>query len=144
MKIDDVPQDQNKAFEGQRKALYAVDDQGNYNMTTSNGWEAEEVVLDLALTQFDMLVEEAREKVLRGEASPLLYHMYANRMDYQVLAQSTGFFQWQVKRHCRTKHFDALAMKKLQRYCDAFALSVDELTTMPAALANAELVSDCD
>ena len=45
MKISEVPQDEIKTMQGVKKALYAVDDQGNYTRAATRGWEAEEIVL---------------------------------------------------------------------------------------------------
>ncbi len=64
MKISEVPQDDIKTLHGMKKALYAVDDQGYYARTTTRGWEAEEVVLNQVIDDFD---EKARETALPGE-----------------------------------------------------------------------------
>ena len=75
MKKDEVPQDHSRAFEGQKKAVYAIDDEGRYSITRSSGWEAEEVVLDQAITHFEQLATTALEHVRLGTAAPLEYHM---------------------------------------------------------------------
>ena len=49
MKKQDVPQDNNATLAGERKALYAVDDSGDYIVVASSGWEAEEAVTSLAV-----------------------------------------------------------------------------------------------
>jgi len=43
MKLDDVPQDQSRSLEGQRKRLYARNADGDYTTVLSSGWEAEPV-----------------------------------------------------------------------------------------------------
>lgn len=131
MKKVDVPQHNAKAFEGQSKALYAIDDNGEYGIVPSSGWEVEEIVLDQAIAEFEQLCRQAREKVQQGIASTLEYHMYRCRMDETVLAQSSGFFKWQVKRHLQPKHFSRLSDNKKQRYVEALGISLGELNTLP-------------
>ncbi len=131
MKKDDVPQDQASALQGQRKAMYAVDDDGRYRVTGSSGWEAEEMVLDQAIEQYAQLTADAKKRVQRGLSSALEYHMYQRRMDVTILAQSTGFYKWQIKRHFKPAVFSALSPAKLQRYAEALGLSAAELGSLP-------------
>jgi hypothetical protein len=133
VKKDEVPQDDAKAFQGRKKALYAQDEQGRYAIVPSSGWEAEEIVLDQAIAEFEAQAAEALARARRGEAAPLEYHMYRCRMDDVLLAQSTGFFRWQVRRHLRPAVFAKLAPAKLARYADALGLSVEELRAVPRA-----------
>ncbi len=131
MKQDEVPQDQSAAFEGQKKPLYVIDEDGEYTVALSSGWEAEEVVLDQAIAQFETLYKDARRRVEQGLSAPLEYHMYHQRMDISVLAQSTGFFKWQVRRHIKPEPFSRLTDNKLARYQEALGLSAAELRSMP-------------
>ena len=131
MKKDEVPQDQASALQGQRKAMYAVDDDGRYRVTGSSGWEAEEMVLDQAIEQYAQLTADAKQRVQRGLSSALEYHMYQRRMDVTILAQSTGFYKWQIKRHFKPAVFSALSPAKLQRYAEALGLSAAELGSLP-------------
>jgi len=55
------------------------------------------------------------------------------RMDVVVLAQSTGFFQWRVRRHLKPNGFAKLSADILQRYSDALGIPVAMLTALPAA-----------
>jgi hypothetical protein len=53
--------------------------------------------------------------------------MYKNRMDIPTLASVVGFFQFRVKRHLKAKNFVRLNNKILQKYCDVFDITIDEL-----------------
>ena len=132
MKEKEVPQDNAKAFEGQKKPLYVLSADGNYKTALSSGWDVEEVVLNQAIDQFEQQCEAARIRVENGLASPLEYHMYRCRMDVSVLAQSSGFFRWQVRKHLKPEVFKRLPMKKLKRYEEALGLTVEELQSLPA------------
>ena len=131
MKKDDVPQDQNKSLGGQRKAVYAIDAEGRYMVTRSTGWEAEEVVLDQAIAHFERLAEEALWRVRNKQSAPLEYHMFSKRMDVRLLAQSTGFFKWRVRRHMKPAVFEQLPGKILEQYADALGLTTDALRRVP-------------
>lgn len=131
MKKAEVPQDRARAFEGQKKVVYAVDDNGRYSTTTSSGWEAEEAVLDQAITHFEQLASEALERVQRDATAPLEYHMYRRRMDLSLLAQSTGFFKWRVRRHLRPTVFARLDDKILGQYADALGMTIAQLGQVP-------------
>ena len=131
MKKDEVPQHQAKAFMGRSKALYALDEQGRQVLTPSNGWEAEEIVLDQAIEEFVNAAADAWKRAKSGQSSPLEYHMYHQRMDVVVLSQSTGFFQWQVKRHLKPQHFNGLSAAKKELYADALGLKLEVLLALP-------------
>ena len=132
MKKADVPQHHNKSMAGQRKALYAQDDDGQFAIVPSSGWDAEEVVLDQAIAEFQRLTEDAFQRASQGLTSPLEYHMFKSRMDVVVLAQATGFFQWQVKRHLKPGAFAKLSARKQLRYEEALDMSAAQLQQLPA------------
>jgi len=94
---------------------------------TSAGWQVEEIVTRQALDQLSSAAENARQRALRGEASPLEYHMYRARMDLALLSQATGIWRWRVKRHFRPEVFARLSEKLLQRYAEALGVSVASL-----------------
>jgi hypothetical protein len=131
MKRDEVPQQNAKAFMGHSKILYAVDDQGRYVKAPCNGWEAEEIVLDQAIAEYQRLAEDACQRALQGTASALEYHMYHERMDVVLLAQSTGLCKWRVRRHLRPGVFQKLSGACRQRYAEALGKTPDQLDRLP-------------
>ncbi len=133
MKKNEVPQDQARAFQGHSKLLMAENEAGRYVPAPSNGWEAEEIVLDQALAEFQRLAREARQRVGSGQASPLEVHMYHERMDVQLLAQSTGLPKWRVRRHLRPGAFARLSPALRQRYAEALGKTPAQLADLPSA-----------
>ena len=133
MKKNEVPQHNAKAFEGQSKALYAIDENGQYGIVPSSGWDAEEIVLDQAIAEFEQLCQQALDRIHQGNSSTLEYHMYRCRMDETVLAQSSGFFKWQVRRHLKPRHFSRLSDQKKMRYAQALGISLQALNSLPEA-----------
>ena len=131
MDLDSVPQEGNATLGGHRKALYARDAQGRMVIAPSRGWEAEEIVTSHAVEALQAQADAARARVAAGLASPLEYWMYARRMDVGLLAQSTGFWRWRVRRHLRPDVFSKLSAADVQRYADALGLPVDALRRLP-------------
>ena len=131
MDLDAVPQEGNVTLDGHAKLMYARDAQGRVVTTRSRGWEAEEIVTSHAV---DVLVEQAqaaKERVTQGLASPLEYWMYERRMDVALLSQTSGFWQWRVRRHLKPKHFAVLPAKHLAHYSEALGLPVSTLQGLP-------------
>lgn len=123
----EVPQEGNSTLGGHRKALYARGDDGKLHIVQSAGWEVEEIVTRQAIDDLQRLTEEARQRVLAGQTSPLEYHMYRVRMDVPLLSQASGVWQWRIRRHFRPAVFASLSPALLARYADAMGLSIEQL-----------------
>ncbi len=131
MKISEIPQDNIKTMQGEKKALYAIDDQGNYTRSTTSGWEAEEVVLAQVIDDFEEKAGAAAHRVRKNETSPIEYFMYKKWMDPLTLAQAMGLYRWQVKRHFKPHVFNKLDDKTLNEYARIFGVSVGALKNFP-------------
>ena len=131
MKQNEVPQQHAKAFMGHCKVLYALDEQGHYVATPCSGWEAEEIVLDQAIEEFKRRATNAKHRARQGIASTLEYHMYCQRMDAVLLAQSTGLFKWQVRQHLKPGVFAKLPERLKNRYAEALGLTPEQINTLP-------------
>ncbi len=131
MNIHEVPQEGNATLAGVRKAVYARADNGQMVAVASQGWEVEEIVTMQAV---DALKEQASAALVSAKAgigSPLEYWMYEKRMDLGLLAQSTGLWQWRVRRHLQPLGFAKLSQKLLSVYADALGISIDQLKSLP-------------
>jgi len=130
MKKEDVPQDISALGKITREVCYATDKSGRYVTELSKGWDVKITALDTAWSDIDNRVEAARQKVLKNEASPLLFFMEKGLMEPGILSEYTGFWQWQIKRHLKPDVFIKLSDKKLERYAEVFGVSVDDLKMM--------------
>ncbi len=130
MKTKEVPQDGIPIAEGQRRAVYAMDDAGHYEVVPSTGWEAEELAGSHEVEWFANQAAAARARARARLTSPLEYHMYRVRMDLATLAQTTGLWQWRVRRHFRPDAFAALSDRMLARYARAIGCTVAQLSTV--------------
>jgi len=131
MKIDQVPQEENRTLGGHRKGVYARDASGKLVLVPCKGWEVEEIVTVQAVDVFHAQAEAARARVSAGQSSPLEYWMYARRMDVEMLAQVSGLWQWRIRRHLRPDIFAGLAPKFLARYAEALGLTTDTICSLP-------------
>ena len=127
MKKDDAPQDNIAMYQGGRKALYAVADEGKFEITQSSGWNVEEMATLQAVDEFVRLEREAYQEFVEGKNSPLAVWMYHRRMSLATLSQCTDFWQWNIKRHLKLDVFKTLSSKKIALYCDVFDITAEEL-----------------
>lgn len=127
MKKEELPQDKS-ALEGYtREVSYVKNKDGKYEKALSTGWDVKSGALENAWDDIHDRVAEAREAVKNGTKSPVYYFMELRLMDLQVLAGYTGFWGITIKRHMKPKVFAKLSEKKLQKYADAFEITVEEL-----------------
>ena len=131
-----VPQHNISTYADNKKAIYAVDENGDYTIVASSGWEVEEEATKQALVELERLANNAYDQVVSGEVSPLYFHMYNRRMDLQTLAQTTGLFKWRIKRHFKPMIFNKLSKKMLECYGDTLGISVEDLCTLPKRVEN--------
>ena len=129
MNKEQVPQDEENLNEGKlAKLYYATDEKGHYVKVNSIGWEPETVAMQQAWDVVNDDVEDAREKVIKGKASPILYYLKKNIMTPSLVASYVGTLSLIVKLHCRPFFFKRLSKKTLEKYAYTFRISVSELT----------------
>jgi hypothetical protein len=130
MKKEDIPQDTGAFGKITKEIQYATDAEGRYTTGLSKGWDVKNSANDAAWEDIEARVRTAKERVLKKEASPLLYFMELKLMDVKVLAAYTGFRGWQVRRHLRPAIFKKLSDRRLQRYSKVFEVEVEDLKNM--------------
>ena len=130
MNKEDVPQDNGSLGKITKEVCYVTDASGKYVTELSSGWEVKTSALDAAWQDIGERVALAREKVLSGEASPLLFFMEKRIMDMPTLSAYTGFWKWTIKRHLRPRGFAKLSAAALRKYAEAFNVRVEDLRTM--------------
>lgn len=127
MELDAVPQDNSHTYGGHRKLVYATDARGEYVGVQSTGWEAETIATDSALDLLQQQQAEIWQRAQRGETSALEYYMVYRRMDVALLSQTSGIFQWRIRRHFKPSVYSRLPDRLLQRYSEALGLDVATL-----------------
>ncbi|MDM1406920.1 hypothetical protein [Myroides sp. DF42-4-2] len=128
MKESEVPQDKSSLQENDiRELCYAVNEKGEYVTALSSGWETKTIVQEATLEGINTRVQEAKEQVAGGVVSPIVYFMEVNRMDLPTLSAYVSLWRWRVKRHFKPEIFKKLSTSVLQKYANAFDISVEEL-----------------
>ena len=128
MNKEQVPQDQQNLNEGKlAKLYYATDEKGHYVKVNSIGWEPETVAMQQAWDVVNDEAQEAREKVIAGKASPLLYFIKKNIMTTSMVAAYAGTLGFMVRLHCHPFFFNRLRRKMLEKYAYTFRITVEEL-----------------
>jgi len=75
MKKEEIPQDKGALDKFTKEIAYVVDKEGKYTTGQSIGWEVKTEALNIAWHDVVKKTEEAKQKVLKGQASPILYFM---------------------------------------------------------------------
>ncbi len=128
MEKDHVPQDDKNVLEGKLKVLkYATDKDGSYTKVQSVGWEPENIVLSQAWEEINERVSAIRQKVNDGLLSPIAYHKEKQMLDTGMLAGYVDYPTFLVNLHMKPWFFKRLSEKQLQRYANAFRITLDEL-----------------
>jgi hypothetical protein len=130
MKKENVPQDMSSLGKITKEVCYATDSSGKYVTELSSGWDVKINALDVAWKDIEERTAKAKQRVLKGEASPLLFFMEYRLMDISILSDYTGFWKWQIKRHLKPAIFNRISDKKLKKYAEAFNVKVEDLKTM--------------
>ncbi len=130
MKKEDVPQDLSSLGKITTEICYATDESGKYTTQQSRGWDVKTGALDVTWENVEKRMKAAKEKMEKGEVSPLLYFMEKNVMDMGILSDYTGFWKWRIRRHLKPGVFSKLSDTALQKYAEVFNITVEELKTM--------------
>jgi len=130
MKKDEIPQDLSALGKITKEVCYATDGSGKYTTELSSGWDVKIEALDTAWGDIEKRIAQAKQKVQNNEASPIYFFMEYRLMDLSILADYTGFWQWQIKRHLKPSVFKSLPDSKLQKYAEAFNTTISDLKSM--------------
>lgn len=130
MKTKDVSQDPS-FLEGHQKAAYALDENGKYVVVASRGYADEVVATSFALVQQDNLIKAAFDRVKRGEASPLAYHLAVRQWTLALAAAQMGIWRIRVWWHLRPGGVERMSAKMRARYCAELDLTPERLASLP-------------
>lgn len=127
MKNTDVPQDHTSLEKFTKEVLYVTDENGKYTTQLSSGWKVKADALGISWQTALEKINTSKQKVLTGEASPILFFMELNLMELSILSDYTGFWKFNIKRHLKPSVFAKLSTKKLQIYADVFGVTIEQL-----------------
>ena len=90
-------------------------------------WETNNVAAEVSMTNNFEEIAPIREQVLAGLSSPLKYHLEYHFFTLSLLSSYTGIPKRHIKRHLKPEHFNQLDDETLNKYAEAFGISVEEL-----------------
>jgi hypothetical protein len=106
---------------------YTMEENGQYSHLLKSDWGARDPIVNQSWDIVKERIRTAKEKVLKGEISPIAYYMEKCLTDVGTLAKYTGMAKWRVKRHMKIKVFSKLKEETMKRYADFFEITVEEL-----------------
>ena len=127
MEKKEVPQDEGLTEGLFEDICYALDENGNYTVVPTTGWQPK---TDAMLQAWDVIhekVERVRQQVLSGELSPVAYFMEKNLMDVKLLSDYSGLPKRKIRKHLKPSNFAKLEDKILGLYAETFGITVDRL-----------------
>jgi hypothetical protein len=133
MKVKEVPQD-GKMLIDSTLLYYAVNDEGNFEKIQSSGWEPGYQAHLNIIGNFKDQAEKARERIKKGQASPLEYFMYNSIQNINDVAQCLGISRRKVKKHLTPRGFEKLDDRMLERYAIVFVTDVDTIKKFKSTL----------
>ncbi|HNX86907.1 MAG TPA: hypothetical protein PKN12_08250 [Bacteroidales bacterium] len=110
-----------------RELIYSYDKDGNFEKTVGFHGETDRVILQQAWDHFHERIQLAKDQVLAGKVSPVVYYMEKNLLDPLSLSMLSGISLWRVKRHFKPFIFNRLREKTLLKYTATFNISLDQL-----------------
>jgi hypothetical protein len=110
-----------------RELLYYYDEGGNFEKKVGYHGEPDRVVLQQAWDMFNDRIEKARQKVVAGKASPVVYYMEKILTDPLNLSMMVGIPIWKVKLHFHPWFFKRMNEKSQKKYAEAFSITVEQL-----------------
>ena len=116
-----------KSYGQYRELSYSYDEGGKFETTVGFHGEADRLILQQAWDLFNERITEAKNKVLAGKVSPIVYYMEKNLLDPMNLSMMAGISVWRVKLHFKPSFFKRLGPSTLKKYADAFNVTVDQL-----------------
>ncbi len=115
---------------------YSINQDGHWEEKMVQNWGAKDIIATQTWIIVQERIESARQEVLNGTLSPIGYYIVKCIMDPKLCGQCVGLSTWRVKRHMRPRNFRKLSQQKLQRYADAFQITIEELSQLEERLKN--------
>jgi hypothetical protein len=117
----------NQAYGQHRELLYSDYADGKFERSVGYHGEADRIPLQQGWDMVNERIEDARRKVIAGEASPICYYMEKMMVTPLDLSMHAGIMFWRVKRHLKPKVFNRLSEKTLKKYAEVFNVTIDQL-----------------
>jgi hypothetical protein len=118
---------QDLIYKNNRELFYSFDPENRFSKQVNYQYGANQLIIKQSWDAAEARVNEVKEKILKGELSPIAFFMEKNLMEIPMLSDYSGFPKRKVKKHLKPAGFDNLTTEQLAKYAYAFNISVEEL-----------------
>ena len=124
---DKVTDDKDLIYTYNRELFYHFDREKGFTQAVHYQNPDNQVIIKQSWDAAEQRLEEVKQLVLIGKASPVAYYMEKILMEVPMLAAYMEISKWRVKRHMKPGVFKKIKPEILARYADIFEISVDQL-----------------
>ena len=111
-----------------RELFYHFDKEKGYTQEVHYQNPDNQVIIKQSWDAAEERLEQVRQLVMIGKASPVAYYMEKILMETPMLAAYMDRPKWQVKLHMKPSFFKRLKPGTLAKYAEVFGITVDQLT----------------
>jgi len=111
-----------------REVFYHFDKEKGYTQQVEYQNPHNQVIIKQSWDAAEERLEQVKQLVVIGKASPIAYYMEKILMEVPMLAAYMEMPKWRVKRHLKFKVFKRLKPEILAKYGEIFGITVEELT----------------
>lgn len=111
-----------------REVFYHFDKEKGYTQKVDYQNPGNQIIIKQSWDAAEDRLEQVRQLVFIGKASPIAYYMEKILMEVPMLAAYMEISQWRVKRHMKSRVFKKLKPETLAKYAEIFGITVEELT----------------
>ena len=110
-----------------REVFYHFDKEKGYTQQVDYQNPNNQVIIKQSWDAAEERLEQMKQLVVIGKASPIAYYMEKILMQVPMLAAYMEMPKWRVKRHLKYKVFKKLKPEILVKYAEIFGIPVEEL-----------------
>ncbi|MEI7726316.1 MAG: hypothetical protein WCK09_14500 [Bacteroidota bacterium] len=110
-----------------REVFYHFDKEKGFTQEVDYQNPNNQVIIKQSWDAAEQRLDEVKQKVIVGKASPVAYYMEKILMEVPMLAAYMEISPWRVKRHMKSKVFKKLKPETLAKYAGVFGITLEEL-----------------
>jgi hypothetical protein len=111
-----------------RELFYYFDKEKGYTQKVDYQNPNNQVIIKQSWDAAEQRLDQVKQLVIIGKASPIAYYMEKILMEVPMLAAYMELPKWRVKRHMKSGVFKKLKPEILAKYATVFDIPVDQLT----------------
>jgi hypothetical protein len=126
---DEVTDEHTLIYTYNRELFYHFDQETGFTQKVDYQNPDNQVIIKQSWDAAAQRLEEVKQLVIIGKASPIAYYMEKILMEVPMLAAYMEMPKWRVRRHMKSSVFKKLTPEILAKYAAIFEIPVDELMT---------------